>query len=180
MKLATDVYLPEKGNPPHPTILIRTAYGKGVGKALAVKLGPQGYAVVAQDLRGRFGSEGHHAIIFGNDGKSMLVTDDIRRASLRNGFERRDPLEPGAVYELVVDLWSTSPIFNRGHCIRVAVSSSNAPRFEPNANTGAPHPSPGKGRTATNTLHLSAEHPSRILLPLYRGQDEVVGHETER
>lgn len=102
------------------------------------------------------------------DGKSMLVTDGIRRASLRNGFEKREPLEPGKVVEVEVDLWSTSLIFNKGHRIRVAVSSSNSPRFEPNPNTGDPHPVNGKTRVATNTLHLSAQHPSRILLPVAR------------
>lgn len=105
------------------------------------------------------------------DGKSMLVTDGIRRGSLRKSFEKREMLEPSEVYELDVDLWSTSLVFNAGHRIRVAVSSSNAPRFEPNANTGDPHPIPGKNRVATNTVHLSARHPSRILLPLYNGPD---------
>ncbi len=103
------------------------------------------------------------------EGKSMLVTDGIRRASLRKSFEKRELLEPGEVYELDVDLWSTSLIFNAGHRIRVAVSSSNAPRFEPNANTGDPHPLPGKSRVATNSVHLSVRHSSRILLPLYKG-----------
>ena len=37
-------------------------------QGLAGNLCPQGYAVVVQDMRGRFASEGHHAIIFGNDG----------------------------------------------------------------------------------------------------------------
>jgi predicted acyl esterase len=103
------------------------------------------------------------------DGRSMLVADGIRRASLRNGFEKRELLQAGRVYEVPVDLWSTSLVFDKGHRIRVAVSSSNAPRFEPNPNTGAPHPAAGKTRVATNTLHLSAEHPSHVLLPLYRG-----------
>ena len=105
------------------------------------------------------------------DGRSMLVTDGIRRASLRNGFEEREPLESGKVYELDVDLWSTSLVFNKGHRLRVAVSSSNSPRFEPNPNTGDPHPVPGKSRIATNTLHVSGESPSRIVLPLYNGPD---------
>jgi putative CocE/NonD family hydrolase len=103
------------------------------------------------------------------DGKSMLVTDGIRRASLRAGFEKRVMLTPGEVYELDVDLWSTSLVFNAGHRIRVAVSSSNAPRFEPNSNTGDPHPVAGKSRVATNTVHLSGRYPSRIILPIYNG-----------
>ena len=113
------------------------------------------------------------------DGKSMLVTDGIRRASLRTSFEKREPLEPGKVYELDVDLWSTSLVFNKGHRIRVAVSSSNSPRFEPNANTGDPHPVPGKTRVANNTLHLSDRSPSHILLPLPHGPDAGRGKEPE-
>jgi uncharacterized protein len=108
------------------------------------------------------------------DGKSMLVTDGIRRGSLRTSFERPERLEPGRVYDLSVDLWSTSLIFNKGHRIRVSVSSSNSPRFEPNANTGDPHPVAGKTRVATNTLHLSAKYPSHIRLPLYSGPETEV------
>jgi uncharacterized protein len=103
------------------------------------------------------------------DGRSMLVSDGIRRASLRNNFEKPDLLEAGMIYEVNVDLWSTSLIFNKGHRIRIAVSSSNAPRFEPNANTGDPHPVAGNTRIANNTLHISPEQPSQVLLPLYDG-----------
>jgi putative CocE/NonD family hydrolase len=99
------------------------------------------------------------------DGRSMLVTDGILRAALRNSFERIEPLEAGEVYELSVDLWSTSLVFNKGHRICLAVSSSNAPRFEPNPNT-IDGDTP---RVAANTLHLSREHPSHILLPIYGG-----------
>src|SRR5690606_9925880 len=38
------------------------------------------------------------------DGRSMLVTDGIRRASLRKSFSKPEPLKPGEVYELEVDL----------------------------------------------------------------------------
>ena len=100
------------------------------------------------------------------DGRSLLVTDGIRRASLRKSFEKHEPLAPGEVYELEVDLWSTSLIFNKGHRLRIAVSSSNSPRFEPNPNTGDRHPVPGKTRVATNRLHLAPDHPNAILLPL--------------
>jgi len=104
------------------------------------------------------------------DGRSMLVADGIQRASLRKSFERRDLLKPGEVSELSVDLWSTSVVFNKGHRIRVAVSSSNSPRFEPNPNTGDAHPMAGRSRVATNTVHLSARYPSRIELPVYEGE----------
>jgi hypothetical protein len=104
------------------------------------------------------------------DGRSMLVTDGIRRASLRNNYERHEPLEPGEVYELDVDLWSTSLVFNKGHRIRIAVSSSNAPRFQPNANTGEPYPN-SRTQVATNVLHVSSERPSHVMLPLHDRPD---------
>lgn len=103
------------------------------------------------------------------DGKSMLIADGIQRASLRNSFEKRELLEAGTVYELNVDLWSTSIVINKGHSIRVAVSSSNSPRFEPNPNTGDPHPTMGKTRIANNTLFVSEKYPSQITLPVFAG-----------
>jgi putative CocE/NonD family hydrolase len=96
----------------------------------------------------------------------MLVTDGILRARFRESFEHEKLLEPGKIYELTVDLWSTSLIFNRGHRIRVAVSSSNAPRFDPNPNTGHAFRVDKESRVATNTIYFSKEYPSRILLPV--------------
>jgi putative CocE/NonD family hydrolase len=58
-----DVYRPLDG-PPAPTVLVRTPYDKEVATALVgvvpgwVKLAERGYAVVVQDVRGRFSSEG--------------------------------------------------------------------------------------------------------------------------
>ena len=107
------------------------------------------------------------------DGRSMIVADGILRARFRNSFEQADFLEPGGVYELNVDLWSTSLIFNAGHRIRVAVSSSNSPRFDPNPNTGESIGETDEVRVATNILHLAADYPSRITLPIYAGNDIV-------
>ncbi len=105
------------------------------------------------------------------DGRSMIVTDGILRARFRKSFEREDFLEPDEVYEIDVDLWSTSLIFNRGHRVRVAVSSSNAPRFDPNPNTGKPLRADDRTRVATNTVHLSPKHPSHIILPINSGHN---------
>jgi hypothetical protein len=69
---------------------------------------------------------------------------------------------------LSVDLWSTSLAFDWGHRIRVLVSSSNSPRFDPNPNTGHAFRADKQIRVATNTVHLSAGHSSHILLPVFR------------
>ncbi|HUE13055.1 MAG TPA: CocE/NonD family hydrolase C-terminal non-catalytic domain-containing protein, partial [Planctomycetaceae bacterium] len=57
--------------------------------------------------------------------------------------------------------------FNKGHRIRVLVSSSNSPRFDPNPNTGHPFRADKQRRVATNTVHLSSGHASHILLPVF-------------
>jgi hypothetical protein len=102
------------------------------------------------------------------DGRSMLVTDGILRARFRESFDKEKALEPGAVVEIPVDLWSTSLVFNKGHRLRIAISSSNSPRFDPNPNTGHAFRADQEQRVAKNTLHLSEEHPSQIVLPVYR------------
>ncbi len=100
------------------------------------------------------------------DGRSMLVTDGIRRARFRNSFRKEEFLEPGKVYPLEIDLWSTSLVFGRGHRIRVHISSSNSPRFEPNPNTGDPHPVGDTRVVARNTVYVDRDRPSHIVLPV--------------
>ena len=80
VKLATDVHLPA-GDGPFPVILARTPYNKNRrGAAGWVR---RGYAVVQQDMRGRFGSEGENVPFIGcgwakyRDGAETL--DWIRR-----------------------------------------------------------------------------------------------------
>ena len=55
--LATDLYLPASPGP-HPTILIRSPYTKGEVKSIGEFFARYGFAVVAQDTRGRHASEG--------------------------------------------------------------------------------------------------------------------------
>ncbi len=102
------------------------------------------------------------------DGRSMLVTDGIQKARFRKSFEKEEFMESGKVYQIPVDLWSTSLIFNKGHRIRISISSSNFPRFEPNPNTGNPFIiNDPDTRVAHNTIHLSSRSPSYITLPVY-------------
>ena len=72
------------------------------------------------------------------DGRIIVVVDGIIRASHRNSMEKWELMEPGEIYEFEIDLWPTSIVFSKGHRVRVDISSSNSPRFEPNPNTGKP------------------------------------------
>lgn len=103
------------------------------------------------------------------DGRSMLVCDGAVRMRHRNSVEREELLTPGEVYECEIDLWSTAMVFNAGHRIRVAISSSNAPRFDPNPNTGAPLRADSTKLAATNTLYVESTRPSHMILPVTNG-----------
>jgi predicted acyl esterase len=102
------------------------------------------------------------------DGRSFLVCDGIRRVRYRNSFERPEFLPPGEVAQVSIDLWSTSIVFNQGHRLRVAVSSSNLPRFSANPNTGAPTDEGDETRVAHNTVYVGRERASHIVLPVVR------------
>ncbi len=71
-------------------------------------------------------------------------------------------------YEAVVDLWSTSQLFRAGHRIRLDVSSSNFPRFDPNPNTGyASYMPEGPEKVvAENSVYFDRERPSYLELPV--------------
>jgi len=99
------------------------------------------------------------------DGRSMLITDGILRARNRNGIDHWEFIEEGEIYKLEVDLWSSSYIWNAGHKIRVAVSSSNYPRFLNNPNTADPITKNTTYNIAQNTIYIDSENPSCIVLP---------------
>ena len=100
------------------------------------------------------------------DGREILMLDNIQRLKFRNGFTKADPLPPGGVGEITIDLWSISLIFDEGHRIGLHVSSSNYPRFEKNPNSGDDFPTDDNLRVANNAIHLGEAHPSALLLPV--------------
>jgi predicted acyl esterase len=99
------------------------------------------------------------------DGRSMLITDGILRMRNRNGTDHWELMEPGLVYQIEVDLWSTSYIWNTGHRIRVDVSSSNYPRCLNNPNTADGIYKNTTFTVAHNTLYLDSTRSSCLLLP---------------
>lgn len=99
------------------------------------------------------------------DGRSIIITDSILRMRNRNGFDHWEFMNPGEIYEIEVEIWDTSYVWNTGHQIRVAVSSSNYPRFKANPNTGEPMGVNESYIVAENTLYFDSTHQSCIVLP---------------
>jgi uncharacterized protein len=109
------------------------------------------------------------------NGYEALVLDQAQMLRYRSGLTP-EKAEPGKVYPITVDLWSTALVFNKGHKIAVHVTSSNSPRFEAHTNTWEAVKSYDEARTATNTVFLDGR--SKVILPVtkvYKEQPAVVG-----
>jgi len=100
------------------------------------------------------------------DGYAMNLTDGILRARYRDSWETPSLLTPGEICRIRIQAFPTSNLFRRGHRIRVDVSSSNFPKFDVNPNTGEPEARAAGLQVATNRIHMGAEHPSHVVLPI--------------
>lgn len=106
------------------------------------------------------------------DGVAINLTDGIQRVSYRNSTSRFEPIRPGSLYEITLDLWNTSHVFLRGHRLRVEISSSNFPRYSRNLNTGRQSEAGLEIQKAEQTIFHRQKLPSRIVLPiLSKGTD---------
>ncbi len=101
------------------------------------------------------------------DGGANLIQDGILRCRYRDGLDRAASMEPGAVYALEIDLWSTSYALGPGHRLRVEVSSSNFNRYDRNLNTGEALGEGDAPVTATQTVFHDMARPSHVLLPVH-------------
>lgn len=88
------------------------------------------------------------------DGASTLVCKGLLNATRRNGMDRADPLTPGEIYRLEIELDAVSWIFPKGHSIRLAISGADFPEVWP-----SPHP-------AVLHVYAGSTYPSSLTLPV--------------
>ena len=98
------------------------------------------------------------------DGTARNLTDGILRLRYRNSLEKPELAKPGEIYRVTVDAGVTSNVFQRGHRIRIEISSSNFPRFDRNANTGGPVELAARLVKANQTIYHDPAHPSCLVL----------------
>ena len=96
------------------------------------------------------------------DGTSALVTKGYLNLTHRESHSDPSYIEPGEVYEVEVELLACAYRFRKGHRIRADIASGDFLNVWP-----TPEP-------CTNTVCRSAEHPSRIVLPVVPSQDTVL------
>ena len=100
------------------------------------------------------------------EGFARNLTEGILRARYRSSGEKAELMNPGEVYKLTLNLWSTSNVFLAGHKLRLEVSSSNFPRLDRNLNTGEDQGHSARMVKATNSVYHDREHPSALILPV--------------
>jgi putative CocE/NonD family hydrolase len=103
------------------------------------------------------------------DGKSINLHGldaGYLRMRYRNGLGKQELIKPGEVYKIRIGNVYTSNLFKKGHRIRVSVSSSIAPHYDPNPNTGSVIATERNLLTATNRVWHDKQHPSRLILPV--------------
>ncbi|MDD9961494.1 MAG: CocE/NonD family hydrolase [Gammaproteobacteria bacterium] len=99
-------------------------------------------------------------------GNAYNVCDGVTR--LRYRGEAPGLVTPGEIQEVNVDLTPTSYVFREGHRLRVQVSSSNFPLFDPNPNTGKSLLTDETNEmvVAHQSVFSGGDHPSHIVLPI--------------
>lgn len=100
------------------------------------------------------------------DGASYNMAEGIVRARYRDSLSTPSPLTPNEVYRFEIDLVGTSVAFQKGHRIRVHVTSSHFPQFDRNPNTGDPFATTAAVKVAQQSVYHDAERASHILLPV--------------
>jgi putative CocE/NonD family hydrolase len=101
-------------------------------------------------------------------GFAQRLNDGIVRARYRQSMEKESFLEPGRVEDYEIDAWSTCVLLERGHQLRLEISSSAFPKFDRNLNTGGPIGRETKGIVAEQTVYHDRARPSRVFLPVAR------------
>ena len=99
-------------------------------------------------------------------GKLVDAHPDGSAYNVCEGIIRRRYIPSGHPTQIQIDLWPTSMLFQKGHRIRLEVSSSNYPRFDRNPNTGRPIATETRSIAATQTIYHDAKTPSHLLLPV--------------
>jgi putative CocE/NonD family hydrolase len=101
------------------------------------------------------------------DGKAVAIGPralGIIRARYRDGYDKTELLTPNKVELYHIDLGNIAHSFLPGHSLSVEISSSAAPMFNPNQNTGNPIATDMEWRVAHQTIYHDLERPSAVVL----------------
>jgi uncharacterized protein len=98
------------------------------------------------------------------DGSTTIVADGIIRAAMRDSLEVVSLLEPGEIYELEVEVNDIALELAPGQSLEIVVSSSLAPNYHPNPNTGLGYAGDAPPIIVRQTIYHGGQHASRLAL----------------
>lgn len=99
-------------------------------------------------------------------GRIFHLARGVLRARYRNSMKKAEFLEKDKVYKFAIDLWQTGILFQKGHKIRVEISSCLFPMYSRNLNTGGHNEKETQYIKASQRIYHSEKYPSHILLPV--------------
>ncbi len=100
------------------------------------------------------------------EGRALEICYGMVRARHRNGLEREDLLEPGAIVEYRIRLGATACCFQAGHRIHLEITSSDFPNHDRNHNTGRNDLEDAELVVAEQRVFHAEDRPSRLVLPV--------------
>jgi uncharacterized protein len=103
-------------------------------------------------------------------GFQMHVAGEIMRGKFRDSFENPEPMTPGEVTSVRIDLRDRYHTFKAGHRLMVQVQSSWFPAYDrnPQVFTDIYHAEPGDYRAVTQSVYRSAAYPTSLVLGVLR------------
>ena len=100
------------------------------------------------------------------NGVARQLNDGNIRLALRNSLEEREPVKPGEIVKIRIDMWATGIRIIKGHRLRLEVASSAVPKFGAHTNTLDPPGSAVDAVIAKNRVYHGGEYKSRVILPV--------------
>ena len=102
------------------------------------------------------------------DGRALALGPivGIKRARYRKGYDAEELLTPGKPESFRIELFDIAHSFERGHRIRLEISSSAAPLYNPNQNTGNPVATDTVWKVANQTIFHDRARASFLSLPV--------------
>jgi len=103
-------------------------------------------------------------------GFQMHLAGEIMRGKFRNDFEAPEPMRPGEITAIDIDLRDRFHTFKTGHRIMVQVQSSWFPAYDRNPQQFMDiyRAEPEDYQVATQTVYRSSDHPSHLIVGVLR------------
>jgi putative CocE/NonD family hydrolase len=99
------------------------------------------------------------------DGKRYALSSGVTRVRYRNSL-KPEFMESGKIYEVAVDMGTTSNVFLKGHKVGVEITSSSFPNIDRNLNTGVKIGAGSDYLIAHHKIYHNQNYASKLILPV--------------